>query len=145
MENMGNNRILPGIKAVHLAPAGTVTWQKSYTKENTYTVAGDFDEMAIAGLCSFSMSANIVKGVVVYTYLVEGVLFDQDDDTAKWNGIPVCAKIYDVYNTAYILGDTDKPHATCSIGLSIDNIVSGKRYRPISISFVSTNMLKIFA
>lgn len=138
MDTINVKQVLPGIKQVSLAGINSVTIEKSYTEGNTYNASGSFTALPIAGLCSFSVSSEVVKGQLIYTYQIEGLLFDQKGFTLwGWNSLPVYAKVTDIAGECYLLGYKEKPYATCSIGLTVEDTASGKRCRPLSISFKS--------
>jgi hypothetical protein len=134
--------ILPGIKSISLAKLEEAEIDKFYNETNTFNVTGNFVQLPIAGLCSFDTSSEVVKGQLIYTYTVKGSLFDQNTiNLWQWNAIPVCAKVTDINRSTYLLGSKEKPFATCSIGLSIENEASGKRYRGLTLSFKSPDPL----
>lgn len=138
MDTKDVKQVLPGIKLVSLAAISSATVEKSYIEGNAYNVSGNFTSLPIAGLCSFSVSSDVVKGQLIYTYQIEGLLFDQKGFTLwGWNSIPVYAKVTDITGSCYLLGYKEKPYATCSIGLTVEDTASGKRCRPLSISFKS--------
>lgn len=138
MDTKDVKQVLPGIKLVSLAAISSVTMDKSYIEGNAYNVSGNFTLLPIAGLCSFSVSSDVVKGQLIYTYQIEGLLFDLKGFALwGWNSIPVYAKVTDITGLCYLLGYKEKPYATCSIGLTVEDTASGKRCRPLSISFKS--------
>lgn len=141
MDNMENIRILPGIKSIGLALADAVTLTENYAQKNSCMVAGSFQEIRFAPLASFTLSPAVVKGQLVYEYKVEGKVIDGDSLLA-WNGVPVCGKVVDVYDNCYLLGSSGKPYATCSVGLSIEDHYTGKRYVPLKFEFKSLYPLK---
>lgn len=142
MDTINKKLILPGIKLISLARLEDTEINKLYSEENTFNVTGNFVQLPVAGLCSFSASSEVVKGQLVYTYTVKGSLYDLDKTNLwQWNAIPICAKVTDINQSCYFLGNKEKPYATCSIGLSIENVTSGKRYRELSITFKSTDSL----
>lgn len=142
MDTKSPKLILPGIKEVSLAKIESTKISKSYNEENTFNVTGDFTLLPVAGLCSFEASSEVIKGQLIYTYTVKGSLFDLKEVSLwNWNAIPVCVKVTDINRINYLLGSKEKPYATCSIGLSIENEASGKRHRELSIIFKSPDPL----
>lgn len=133
---------LPGIKSISLARLEETEISKLYNQENTFDVTGNFVQLPVAGLCSFDASSEVLKGQLIYTYTVKGALFDLSGiNLWQWNAIPVCAILTDINHASYLLGSKEKPYANCSIGLSIENETTGKRYRGISITFKSPDPL----
>lgn len=142
MDTINVKRTLPGIKSISLARQASVTLEKSWTEENKYVATGDFEKLPLAGLCSFTVSPEVVKGQLIYSYQVDGLLFDQSDTTVwDWNAIPIYAKVTDIYGSCYLIGNKDKPYATCLIGLTTEESSTGKRCRPLTISFKSPSPL----
>lgn len=145
MDNMENIRILPGIKSIGLALADAVTLTENYAQKNSCMVAGSFQELHFAPLASFTLSPGVVKGQLIYEYKVDGKVIDCDslrNSLLAWNGVPVCGKVVDVYGNCYLLGSSGKPNATCSVGLSIEDHYTGKRYVPLKFEFKSLYPLK---
>lgn len=142
MDTTSTKLILPGIKSISLARLEETEIKKFYNQENTFNVTGNFVQLPVAGLCSFDTSSEVVKGQLIYTYTVKGSLFDLSGiNLWQWNAIPVCAIVTDINRARYLLGSKEKPYATCSIGLSIENETTGKRYRGLSITFKSPDPL----
>lgn len=140
MDTINVKQTLPGIKSISLAGQTSVMLEKSWTEENGYVVTGGFEKLPLAGLCSFTVSPEVVKGQLIYSYQVDGLLFDQSG-LWNWNGIPVYAKVTDIYGSCYLIGNKDKPYATCLIGLTTEESTTGKRCRPLTISFKSASPL----
>lgn len=132
----------PGIRSVFISRLEETNISKIYTEENTYNVSGNFIQLPVAGLCSLEASSEIVKGQLIYTYMVKGSLFDRKETNPwSWNAVPICAKITDINRNSYLLGSKEKPFATCSISLSIENETAGKRYMGLTIFFKSPDSL----
>lgn len=142
MDITSKKLILPGIKSISIARLSNVEITKIDSEDNTFDVRGEFIQLPVAGLCSFDVSSEVVKGQLIYTYTVKGLLFDQERIKFwQWNAIPICAKVTDIGRISYLLGSKEKPFATCSLGLTIENDTSGKRYRDINITFKSPDSL----
>lgn len=142
MDTKSSKLILPGIKTVSLSRLEDTRISKLYSEENTYNVTGNFTPLPVAGLCAFDATSEVVKGQLIYTYTIKGTLFDHNNANLwEWNAIPVCVKVTDINQTCYLIGSKEKPHATCSIGLSIENEVPGKRYRGLTVTFKSPDPL----
>ena len=142
MDTKSNKLILPGIKTISLARLEKAHISKLYSEENTYNVTGNFVSLPVAGLCAFEAIPEVVKGQLIYTYTIRGTLFDYSNASLwEWNAIPVYVKVTDINKVSYLLGSKEKPYASCSINLSIENEVSGKRCRGLTINFKSPDPL----